>query len=183
MVKLAQQVPEPARTALLNRTERRDLEVYFVELGRRNHEAYALAFDRTKRQKVLVFKLDRMLYVQLLNDTYVVPSDFDPEASLNDAFGVVVGDGVKVSVRVTPAAALQFKELAQGSLGPTAAVRQPPITIFLLPLCSDGNSEACQPIVAHCAVNRGPIHRTRFRVSRIRIRRQKPQAPSLGAPE
>lgn len=97
-------------------TERRDLEVYFVELGRRNHEAYALAFDRTKRQKVLVFKLARMLDVQLLNDTYVVPTDFDPEAALNDAFGVVVGDSVEVSVRVTPAAALPFKELAEGSL-------------------------------------------------------------------
>src|SRR5690606_20774162 len=54
--------------------------------------------------------------VQLLDDTYVVPTDFDPEAALDDAFGVVVGDSVEVSVRVTPDAAPQFKELAEGSL-------------------------------------------------------------------
>src|SRR5690606_33132403 len=54
--------------------------------------------------------------VQLLDDTYVVPTDFDPEAALDDAFGVVVGDSVEVDVRVTPAAAPQFKELAEGSL-------------------------------------------------------------------
>lgn len=148
MLKLAQQVPEPARTALIRgveklktspgdrvldlvaqawfqqrvlrcryrsansgTTERRDIEVYFVEIGRRNNEAYVLGFDRTKRQEVLVFRLSRMQDVQLLNETYTVPEGLDAQSALED--GVVVGERIEVTVRVSADAAKAFQDGAK----------------------------------------------------------------------
>lgn len=145
MLTLAQQLPEPARSALVKgverlkagprdrvldivaqawfqqrvlrcrygsinsgTTERRDLEVYFVEIGRRNNEAYVLAFDRTKRQEILVFRLSRMQDVYLLDETYTVPEDLDVHARLED--GVVIGEKIEVTVRVDKSVAEQFKD-------------------------------------------------------------------------
>jgi len=153
MLKLARQLPEPARAALVARaaglqpapidrtldlvaqawfqqrvlrcryrsvnsgtSDRRDLEIYFVELGRRNHEAYALAYDRTRRRRVLVFKLARMSDVQLSNDRYQVPASFDPERALAESFGIVMGLPVSVEVLVDAGSAPQFQELADGTL-------------------------------------------------------------------
>jgi predicted DNA-binding transcriptional regulator YafY len=60
---------------------KRDLEIYFFELNRDNHEPYVLAYDRTERKKVLVLKLARMSDVRLLDETYEVPDDFDADAA------------------------------------------------------------------------------------------------------
>lgn len=135
--KLAQQVPEPARTSLLRSVDRlasapedrvldqvaqawfqrrvlkcryhsansgtastRELEVYFYEINRRNLEPYVLAFDRSQRKRVLVFKLARMSDVRLLDECYEIPADFDPTAKLDPAFGIVVGDEVQIDLRV-----------------------------------------------------------------------------------
>ena len=81
---------------------KRDLEVYFVEVGRRNHEPYALAVDRETPDQVKVFKFARMRDVRLLDDTYEIPADFDPDAVMGDSFGVVIGESVRVTVRVRP---------------------------------------------------------------------------------
>lgn len=94
----------------------RDLEVYFFELHRRNHEPYVLAFDRTLRQRVLVFKLARMTQVQLLNEGYEMPDDFDPAASLSGSFGIVVGEQVLVTLHCTPLAAQRLAEANDESI-------------------------------------------------------------------
>jgi predicted DNA-binding transcriptional regulator YafY len=94
----------------------RDLEVYFFELNRRNLEPYVLAFDRSERQQVLVFKLARMRDVTLLNARYEVPPGFDPEAALRGSFGIVVGEGVAVDLRVSPVAARRLQERADPAL-------------------------------------------------------------------
>lgn len=148
LVKLARQLPEPARGVLLRRVDalaadagdrtlelvaqawfeqrvlrcryrsangaaaqRRDLEVYFFELNRRNHEPYVLAFDRTNRRRVLVFKLARMQDVHLLDERYEPPADFDPEAALADSFGIVVGETVWVTLLADAGVARRFREL------------------------------------------------------------------------
>jgi predicted DNA-binding transcriptional regulator YafY len=92
--------------------ERRDLEILFFELNRRNLDPYVIAFDRTKRQKVLVFKLARMSNVHLLDEHYEPPDDFDPVEALGGTFGIVIGEPVWVTVRVSPTAAPRFRELA-----------------------------------------------------------------------
>jgi predicted DNA-binding transcriptional regulator YafY len=99
--------PEPSR---------RDLEVYFFELNRDNHEPYVLAFDRTERRRILVFKLARMSDVHLLDETYDVPDDFDADELLGSAFGILVGEEVWVTLRVNPAAAPRIREMADAGL-------------------------------------------------------------------
>ena len=98
------------------RRSKRDLEVFFVEVGRRNHEPYALAVDRAAPGKVLVFKFARMREVRLLNDIYEIPADFDPDAVMGDAFGVIVGESVHVTVRLRPGVAMPFREGAGEAL-------------------------------------------------------------------
>lgn len=78
----------------------RELEVYFYEINRRNLEPYVLAFDRTERKKLLVFKLARMSEVRLLDTTYEIPETFDPNAALDASFGVMVGEEVQIDVLV-----------------------------------------------------------------------------------
>jgi predicted DNA-binding transcriptional regulator YafY len=88
----------------------RDLEVYFFELNRRNHEPYVIAFDRSKRHTTLVFKLARMRDVRLLDERYEPPPDFDADRQLSNAFGIVLGEQVVVDLLITPQAAKRFAE-------------------------------------------------------------------------
>ncbi|NLG09010.1 MAG: WYL domain-containing protein [Deinococcales bacterium] len=88
----------------------RELEVYFFELNRRNLEPYVLAFDRTVRRRVLVFKLARMSNVRLLDRGYEIPADFDPMAALDPAFGIVVGEEVQVDLLVPEQVAQRMAE-------------------------------------------------------------------------
>jgi predicted DNA-binding transcriptional regulator YafY len=148
MLKLARQLPEPARGTLVRSVERlqtspedrvldqvaqawfqrrvlrcryhshgredppmRDLEIYFFELHRNNHEPYVFAYDRTERRKVLVLKLVRMTNVTLLDETYEVPDDFDPDEALAGSFGIVVGEEVSVTLRASPSAAPRIREM------------------------------------------------------------------------
>lgn len=91
-------------------TSVRELEVYFFEVNRRNLEPYVLAFDRTQRKRVLVFKLARMSQVHLGNDSYEIPAEFDPEAALDRAFGIVMGDEVVVELLVSERVADRMTE-------------------------------------------------------------------------
>ena len=153
MTKLARQLPEPARSTLLNSVEKlrsapkdrvldqvaqawfqrrvlrcryrsqgrpkpvkRDLEIYFFELNRDNHEPYVLAYDRTERKKILVLKLARMSDVRLLDETYEVPDDFDADELLGNAFGIVVGEEVWVTLRVSADAAPRMREMTGAGL-------------------------------------------------------------------
>ena len=145
--KLAQQVPEPARTGLLKSVDRlaaapedrvldqvaqawfqrrvlkcrylsansgnastRELEVYFYEINRRNLEPYVLAYDRSQRKRVLVFKLARMSDVRLLEETYEIPADFDPNSQLHSSFGIMVGEEVQIDLRVPESVARRMAE-------------------------------------------------------------------------
>lgn len=88
----------------------RDLEVYFFELNRRNHEPYVIAFDRSKRKATLVFKLARMRDVRLLDEHYQTPADFDADGQLATSFGIVLGERVVVELLLSPQAAKRFAE-------------------------------------------------------------------------
>ena len=88
----------------------RELEVYFYEINRRNLEPYVLAFDRSQRRRVLVFKLARMSDVRLLDETYEIPTDFDPNSQLNSSFGIMVGEEVQIDLRVPENVARRMAE-------------------------------------------------------------------------
>lgn len=89
--------------------EERDLEIYLVEWGR-NHEAYARAFDRTKRKDVLTFRLARLTPVKLLDETYEIPPDRIAELAKFNADGIVDGEEIEVAVRVEADTIKRFRE-------------------------------------------------------------------------
>lgn len=91
-------------------TQPRDLEIYFFEINRRNLEPYVLAFDRTVRKGLAMFKLARMRQVHLRDETYEVPAGFDPNAKLRSAFGIVVGEEVEITLHVSETAARRMAE-------------------------------------------------------------------------
>ncbi len=99
------------------KTKKRKLAVYFVEVGRRNHEPYALAVDQgSPHRSVLVFRFSRMKHVRLAEETYEIPEDFDAEAEIGDAFGVILGPTVEAHIRVKAGAVTAFREVAGDSL-------------------------------------------------------------------
>lgn len=52
----------------------------------------------------------------LLDETYEIPADFDPDAVIGDAFGVIVGESVRVTLRLAPGVAMAFREVAGDAL-------------------------------------------------------------------
>jgi len=88
----------------------RDLEIYFYELNRRNLEPYVLAFDRTVRNDVAIFKLARMTQVQLRDATYEIPEDFDPSGRLGSSFGIVMGEEIEITLHVGETVARRMTE-------------------------------------------------------------------------
>lgn len=90
----------------------KELLVYFLEANRTNLGLYAIGYERTYHRAVLTFKLSRMRHARLLEETYEIPPDFDPNAYLRRAWGVVgVRDrGVEVRLRFAPEAAWRVLE-------------------------------------------------------------------------
>ncbi|WP_337845687.1 WYL domain-containing protein [Thermus sp.] len=90
----------------------KELEVYFLEVNRTNLGLYAIGYERTYHKGILTFKLSRMRNTRLLEDTYSFPKDFDPNAYLRQAWGVVGARAgtVEVRLRFTPEAAWRVLE-------------------------------------------------------------------------
>ena len=96
-----------ARSGSRNRVE---LETWFYELNRRNLEPYVLAYDRAHAKEVRIYKLSRMHDVRLGADRYEIPDDFDPHTHLEGTWGIVIGDPVRVRIRVDASVAFWFHE-------------------------------------------------------------------------
>ncbi|BCZ93072.1 DNA-binding transcriptional regulator (plasmid) [Thermus thermophilus] len=90
----------------------KELLVYFLEANRANLGLYAIGYERTYHRAVLTFKLSRMRHARLLDETYEIPPDFDPNAYLRRAWGVVGvrEEGVEVRLRFAPEAAWRVLE-------------------------------------------------------------------------
>lgn len=72
----------------LGETSERVIEPYYILPYGRSWQI--IAFDQ-KRQEVLQFKVDRVLAADLLDTTYVVPSDFDVDVYLGHGWGMMRG--------------------------------------------------------------------------------------------
>jgi len=90
----------------------KELLVYFLEANRANLGLYAIGYERTYHRAVLTFKLSRMRHARLLDESYEIPQDFDPNAYLRRAWGVVGvrEKGVEVRLRFAPEAAWRVLE-------------------------------------------------------------------------
>jgi proteasome accessory factor B len=79
------------------------LAVYFLEINPQNHATYVIGFDESgKRHDIRIFKLSRLGNVQLLEETFEIPNDFDPFRYLSTAWGIMVGDDQTVRLRFKP---------------------------------------------------------------------------------
>ena len=67
-----------------------ELEIYFVEISRSNFEIYVIG-RRTNHPpyEVRTFMLSLMKGITPLNQHYEIPLEFDPQAFLSDAWGVI----------------------------------------------------------------------------------------------
>ncbi|WP_221091239.1 helix-turn-helix transcriptional regulator [Deinococcus aquaedulcis] len=87
-----------------------ELCVYFVELSRTNLAPFVIGLNR-QSGTIETYKLARMSNLHLLAERYEMDPDFDPQAYLSDAWGVIGGeDTVAVTVRFEPDAAYRVLE-------------------------------------------------------------------------
>ena len=78
----------------------KELLVYFLEANRANLGLYAIGYERTYHRAVLTFKLSRMRHARLLDESYEIPQDFDPNAYLRRALEYVQANyGRELSIR------------------------------------------------------------------------------------
>jgi proteasome accessory factor B len=87
----------------------RVIHPYFLEVARREPGAYVIAYD-TLRAARRTFKIERVASAELLDDSYVIPDDFDPYATLASAWSVMDEAEVDVLLRFSPAVAGRVKE-------------------------------------------------------------------------
>lgn len=62
---------------------------------RRWYVAMAIENDNGEISPVRIFSIDRIKQLQLLEERFAMPEDFDAERIFSDCFGVVIGDGTE----------------------------------------------------------------------------------------
>jgi predicted DNA-binding transcriptional regulator YafY len=93
-----------------------ELDVYYVEIGRRHHEAFMLAFDHSEQARVRGFAVARIREVELLDATFEMPPGFAPEIVLAGAFGIDMRGPTRLRVRVSAEVAARFLEASDGAI-------------------------------------------------------------------
>ncbi|HKZ85898.1 MAG TPA: WYL domain-containing protein [Anaerolineae bacterium] len=114
----------------------RDFSPYFIEAAGAGYSAYAIGYDDSVGA-MRTFKLDRLDRAQMLDETYEIPPEFDPQAYLASAWGIMTGESIAgVVLEFSPRAAPLVKErrwhasqevddLANGGLLFTVKVSEP----------------------------------------------------------
>jgi len=88
----------------------RDFAPYFIEAAGAGYSAYVIGFD-DRAGAMRTFKLDRLDRAQMLDETYEIPPDFDPQAYLASAWGIMTGESlVTVVLEFSPKVASIVKE-------------------------------------------------------------------------
>jgi predicted DNA-binding transcriptional regulator YafY len=82
---------QPARVRLF--------EPYFLEPSGVGYALYVIGFDHL-RQAIRTFKVERLQRVEVTEERFEVPSDFDPYNYLHNAWGINWGSGETVEVRL-----------------------------------------------------------------------------------
>jgi len=88
----------------------RDIDPYFIEPAAAGHSTYVIALCH-RHQEIRVFKVERITDIRITTETYEVPDDFDANAFLAPAMGIVVTEDVEtVSLRFSPDVARLVEE-------------------------------------------------------------------------
>ena len=85
------------------------IEPYFIEPGERGN-TYVLGRVE-KWDRVITFKLERILFADLLKETFEIPDDFYPSKILANSWGIVFGDEIEeIVLSFSPAVARRIDE-------------------------------------------------------------------------
>jgi predicted DNA-binding transcriptional regulator YafY len=83
------------------KTTERIIEPYFIQPAALEHANYIIAYCHLTRS-VRTFKLERIESLQLLDEDYTVPEDFDANQYLDSALGITIySDGETIEQRTT----------------------------------------------------------------------------------
>ena len=82
---------QPARMRLF--------EPYFLEPSGVGYALYVMGFDHL-RQNIRTFKVERLQCVEVTDERFEVPKDFDPYRYLHNAWGINWGSGEQIEVRL-----------------------------------------------------------------------------------
>ncbi len=74
------------------------IEPYFIEPAAPGHSSYVIAYSHWVHA-VRIFKVERIEDIQILDDTYFIPPDFDAIDYLSSSWGIVV-DGEVETIRL-----------------------------------------------------------------------------------
>jgi predicted DNA-binding transcriptional regulator YafY len=79
----------------------RDLEVYYIQPMSPGHAAYVIGYCRHMKD-VRTFKVERIEKIEVLQEKYTIPADFDANKFLSGAWGIVVTeDVIRVRLKIT----------------------------------------------------------------------------------
>ncbi|MBI2831679.1 MAG: transcriptional regulator [Chloroflexi bacterium] len=88
----------------------RVIEPYFIEPAAAGHSSYVIAYCR-RAGEVRTFKIERIEDIQVTDETYTIPADFDANKYFGSAWGVVVeGEAKTIRLRFSPVVARIIEE-------------------------------------------------------------------------
>jgi len=90
-------------------TTERVVAPYFLEVSRSEPAAYVIGFDRL-RSALRTFKIERIEQANLLEESYDIPTDFDPYVHLARSWGIIDDAAVEVRLRFSCRVAARVRE-------------------------------------------------------------------------
>jgi len=88
----------------------RDIDPYFIEPAAEDHASYVIAYCHY-RQKLRTFKIERIRSIQMTDNEYRIPADFDATAFLSYSWGIFTGgEPRKVRLKFAPEIGILFEE-------------------------------------------------------------------------
>lgn len=92
------------------KTTERTIEPYFIEPAAAGHSSYVIAYCH-RAHEVRTFKIERIESIELLDEGYTLPEDFDANEYLGSSWGITVYGEVKmVKLRFDPEIARIMEE-------------------------------------------------------------------------
>ncbi len=93
-----------------NKITERDIDPYFIEPAGEDHASYVIAYCHY-RQEVLTFKIERIRGIQMTENEYEIPSNFDATSFLNYSWGIFTGGKPqKIRLKFAPEIGMLFEE-------------------------------------------------------------------------
>lgn len=94
-----------------NQITERTFSPYFIEPQSSGYASYVFGFDDL-RNEIRTFKIERIENAELIDQSYSIPENFDPQDKLSSAWGIIWSQSADVTVilRFAPAVVRRVKE-------------------------------------------------------------------------